>query len=326
MLLAVGTSRAQAPLLGALLALLALSVHATPPWDPADVRLVARRLAPGVYAALPDDADKKDHVATTGGIVVGKEGVLIVESMVTGRLAAQLIGLARGISHKPIRYLVNTSYHGDHSYGNYVFPQQTVVIQHPSTKAYIDSKFEQDRAFMLNLMGRGKGIEEVTPRSADITVADWLAVDLGGLVAEVRHFGFGQTPGDLVVWLPVQKVLWTGNLIQAAPPALPWLLEGRHRETIETLKRLQAFLPEDAVIIPGHGRPMQRSDISYAIGYLEELDRKVRAAIATSRSLEDTKQTVTMPEYARYSLFNWVHNEVNLPAVYKALAGPGAAN
>lgn len=132
--------------------------------------------------------------------------------MLNDDLASQLIGLVRHATTKPIRFLVNTSYHGDHAYGNFLFPDSTVVIQHPATKRYIDEKFEDDRRFMIGLMDKGKGIERVQARSADITVADMISVDLGGRVVEVRHFGFAQTPGDLVIWAPEAKVLWVGNI------------------------------------------------------------------------------------------------------------------
>lgn len=83
-------------------------------------------------------------------------------------------------------------------------------------------------------------------RAADITVPDMISVDLGGRIVEVRHFGFAQTPGDLVIWAPDAKVLWVGNMIQAPSPALPWLLEGRHKETMATLARVRDFLPARA--------------------------------------------------------------------------------
>src|SRR5664279_1621120 len=169
--------------------------QSTPPWDPASVNLTSKEMAPGVFAVMPDNAFVKDHVATTGGFVVGEKGVLVVEAMLNGDLAAQHIGLVRRQTSKPIRFLVNTSYHGDHAYGNYVFPESTVVVQHPVTKRYMDEKFEDDRHFMLGLMGKGKGIERVQSRSADITVADMTSIDLGGRTIEVRHFGFAQTPG-----------------------------------------------------------------------------------------------------------------------------------
>ena len=293
--------------------------EATPPWDAAEVNLTSKELAPGVFAVLPDDVLAKDHVATTAGFVVGERGVLVVESMLNGDLASQLIGLVRRATAKPIRYLVNTSYHGDHAYGNYLFPENAVVIQHPATKRYMEENFEEDRRFMIGLMGKGKGIERVQARTADIAVPEMLSVDLGGRTVEVRHFGFAQTPGDLVVWAPDARVLWVGNMIQAPSPALPWLLEGRHKETIATLTRVRDFLPEDATIIPGHGRPMRPAAIQFPLRYLREIDGAMRAAAAEGRSVEDALDRAAMPAYGAYSLFEWAHNTVNVPAAYREL-------
>ena len=291
----------------------------TPPWDPAQVNLTSKELAPGVFAVMPDDVLTKDHVATTAGFVIGERSVLVVESMLNGDLASQLIGLVRQATTKPIRFLVNTSYHGDHAYGNYLFPDSTVVIQHPATKHFMEENFEEDRRFMIGLMGKGKGIERVQARVADITVTDMISIDLGGRIVEVRHFGFAQTPGDLVIWEPNAKVLWVGNMIQAPSPALPWLLEGRHRETIATLDRVRDFLPEDATIIPGHGRPMRPSDIDFPIRYLRELDSAVSAALDEGQSVEAALERVGLPQYGDYSLFEWAHNAVNVPAAYQHL-------
>lgn len=288
----------------------------TPPWEASRVNLTSKELAPGVYAVMPDDVFEKDHVATTAGFVIGERSVLVVESMLNGDLASQLIGLVRRATTKPIRFLVNTSYHGDHAYGNYLFPDSTVVIQHPATKRHMEENFEDDRRFMIGLMGQGKGIERVQSRSADIIVPDMISIDLGGRTVEVRHFGFAQTPGDLVIWTPEAKVLWVGNMIQAPSPALPWLLEGRHTETIATLARLRKFLPDDATIIPGHGRPMRPADIEFPLRYLRELDEAVRGAIAEGRSVESTLEAVGMTAYSEYSLFNWAHNAVNVPAAH----------
>lgn len=295
------------------------------PWDPNAVRLETRALAPGVYAVLPDDADHKDHVATTGGFVVGTRGILVIESMLNAKLAAQLRAQIHRYTKKPLRFLVNTSHHGDHSYGNSTFPRSVLVIQHPRTRDYIREKFEQDRAFMLQLMGRGRGIESVRPRAADLIVPDRLTLDLGGVTAEILHLGFGQTPGDLIVWLPNEKIAWVGNMVQAGPPALPWLLEGRHRETLATLQRLRAHLPEDATIIPGHGRPISRRDLAHSVTYLEQLDREVRRAIREGLSLEQTVERAKMPQYEGYSLYAFAHSQVNVPAVYRDLSASSGA-
>src|SRR5262245_23674657 len=158
--------------------------EAAPPWDAARVNLTSKELAPGVFAVLPDDVFAKDHVATTGGFVIGERSVLVIESMLNGDLASQLIGLVRQVTTKTIRFLVNTSYHGDHAYGNYLFPETTAVIQHPATKRHMEENFEDDRRFMIGLMGEGKGIERVQGRTADIVVPEMISVDLGGRIVE----------------------------------------------------------------------------------------------------------------------------------------------
>ena len=194
-------------------------------WDGNTVQLEAEEIAPGVYAVVPQDAAQKNPqglpVATSGGFIVGERGVLVVDSMINGRLATQLIGLIRQVTPKPIRYVVNTSYHGDHSYGNYVFPETAAIVQHPETQRYIAEKFDHDRAFMMQNFGKGRGIEDVIARDADLLVDESLTIDLGGLEVKILHLGFAQTEGDLFVWLPSRKVLFTGNPFIAEQPALP---------------------------------------------------------------------------------------------------------
>ncbi len=260
-------------------------------WDPASVVLEPHRVGEGVYAIVPKGSaaanDKGYPVATSGGFVIGDEGVLVIESMITRALAKQVMVLVKHVTDKPIRYVVNTSYHGDHSYGNYAFPQSTSIIQHPKTNAYImnPEMFKNDKAFMVKYFGKNVGIEEVEARAADILVGDHKTISLGNRDVEIRHWGFAQTPGDLFVWVPDAKVFWTGNPVVAIPPALPWLLEGHHLESLVMLKKIRRFLPEDAIVVPGHGRPMKPHDMDFTIHYLETLDNKVRTALANDLSL-----------------------------------------
>jgi cyclase len=71
--------------------------------------------------------------------------------------------------------------------------------------------------------------------------------------------------------------------------------------------------------MPGHGRPMRRSDIEFPIRYLRELDGIVRAAIDEGRSIEAALDAATMQHYGDYSLFDWAHKTVNVPAAYRHL-------
>lgn len=290
------------------------------PWDPQGMRLATYEIAPGVYQIAPNDVKEKNHTGTTAGVIVGEKGVLVVDALINGDLAAQLIGQIRKITPLPIRYLVNTSFHGDHVYGNFVFPQETTVIQHVYTKQYMDTKFEEDRKFMLSIMGAGRGLETVLPRSADITIEDKMTVDLGGRTVEIFHIGFVQTDGDLIIRLPEENIVFVGNMVQAPPPALPWLLEGRPGDAIKTLRRLHALLDDESVIVTGHGRPVDRGSLDFSIQYIAELQKEVEGAVARGLTLEQTQEAVTMEKYASYSLFPFVHKQLNIPALYREAA------
>jgi len=295
-------------------------------WDAGTVQLEMEKLAEGVYAYYPTDAKEKNPkgypVATSGGFIVGDKGVLVVESMVNKRLAHQVMGFVKKVTDKPILYVVNTSYHGDHAYGNYVFPKTSKIIQHSKTKAFMDNKeaFEADKKFMAQYFGANRGIEEVKARTADIIVDDKKLIDLGNKKVEIMHMGFAQTEGDLFVWVPGAKVFWMGNPIVAMPPALPWLLDGKHQEVLATMKKIRQFLPEDATVVPGHGIPIGPKDIDFTIGYLGMLHKEVKYAVNSGTSLEQAQKEITMKDFQGYALWGWVHTQVNVPATYKDIS------
>lgn len=296
-------------------------------WTPNHVVLVSKEVAPSVFAVYPDDAEAKNAagipVATSGGFVIGDKGVLVIESMLNRRLANQVLALIHAQTTKPILYVVNSSYHGDHSYGNQFFPDGVQFVQHVATQAYIQEHFAADVEFMKTYFGRNSGLDELKPQPAQILLQDGARVqfDLGHKTVQVMHLGFAQTDGDLFVWLPTEKVLFTGNPIISSGPSLPWLLDGKLDASLTTMRTLLALIPRDAVIIPGHGAPTGVSAIEYPIAYLEELKTQVRAAIAQGLTEEQTVQRLTgsMKAYAGYKIFAWVHSQINVPKTYQEM-------
>ncbi|GAB2857740.1 hypothetical protein GCM10027277_27710 [Pseudoduganella ginsengisoli] len=297
-----------------------------PIWDGNKVQMVSEKLDQGVYAYYAADARelnaKGGAAATSGGLIVGSKGALLIDTMLNQRLNKQVQELSRQLGGKQILYAVNTSSHGDHSYGNMYLPATVKIVQHAVTRQYIAGHLEDDKAFMVKNFGSGRGIEHIKARSPDIVVAagSTVSLDLGDKKVDIIDFGFGQTGGDLWVWEPQSKVLWTGNPVIASKPALPWLLDGRLVETLETLKKVYAFLPADAKIIPGHGVAMQREDLQWHIQYLETIRNKVQAAVNEGLTLEQTVQRTAMPEFGGYALFGWVHPGLNVPAAYRDLS------
>jgi glyoxylase-like metal-dependent hydrolase (beta-lactamase superfamily II) len=294
-------------------------------WTASHVALMASEVAPGVYAVYPDTSMAKNDAgipeATSGGFVIGDSGVLVVDTMLNRRLAVQMMRLIRERTDAPIRYIVNTSYHGDHSYGNQFFPSDVEIIQHRATRDYIHNHFAKDIDFMKTYFGTNQGLDELAPVPATIVLEDGadLTLDLGGQTARIRHLGFAQTEGDLFVIAADGKVAFAGNPVIAKAPALPWLLDGHMIESTETMKALRGLLPDDATVVPGHGEPTGVAAIEHHIAYLEELRRQVEAAIAAGKSTEETVEAVQMSDYAGYALHPWVHLQVNVPAAYSEL-------
>jgi len=294
-------------------------------WTASHVALQTTEVAPGVYAFHPDTAAKKNAAglpeATSGGFVVGDRGVLVIDTMLNRRLSVQVQRLIAEKTDKPVRYIVNTSYHGDHSYGNQFFPADVEIIQHRVTRDYIRDHFTADIKFMKQYFGADQGLDELHPVPASVLLEDGadLSVDLGGTSVRIRHLGFAQTKGDLFVTAAGGKVVFTGNPVIAKAPSLPWLLDGHLIEATQTLKALRAILPADAVVVPGHGVPTGVGAIDSHIAYLQTLKSEVAAAIAKGETKDQAVKSVTMKAYAGYKLHPWVHSQVNVPAAYAEL-------
>jgi len=310
-------------------------IYAQPPlpphvpiWDGNAVDLKLQQLAPDVYAILPKMADtetaKGIPQATTGGFIVGEKGVLLIECFLNKRLFDQQMKLIRSVTNKPILYAVNTSDHGDHCFSNYLLPASTIIIQNEFARENLARNYETIKQFMIALFGKGRGIEESRYRSADITIArnNNLKLDLGnGKVVELLNEGPAQSPADLFVWLPSSKVFWTGNPFIAESPAIPWLFDGFFLEPTRNLRRVYDFLPDDAIIVPGHGKITNKAGIKYTIDYVDALKRGVEEAVQKGLTLEQTKAAVALKEFNKgYVLFDWLHYNFNLPNAYNDIS------
>jgi glyoxylase-like metal-dependent hydrolase (beta-lactamase superfamily II) len=299
-----------------------------PIWDGNKVELTLHKIATGIYAIQPtsvgSETTKGIPQATSGGFIVGEKGVMLIECFLNKRLFDQEIKLIRSVTNKPILYAVNTSDHGDHCFTNYLLPPGTLIIQNEFAKENLAQHFEGIKQFMITLFGKGRGIEEATYRPADITVAknNKVTIDLGGnKIVELINTGTAQSPADLFVWLPAEKVFWAGNPFIAESPAIPWLFDGYFLEPAANLKKIYDMLPDDAIIVPGHGKITNKAGIKYTIDYVQSLTQQVQTAVKKGLTLDQTRQTVTMKEYDKgYVLFNWLHFNFNLPNAYKDIS------
>lgn len=305
-----------------------------PIWDANKVELKLQKITADTYAIIPSTAaaetSKGIPQATTGGFVIGDKGVLLIEVMMTKRLYDQQIKLIRSVTDKPILFAVNTSDHGDHCFSNYLLPATTLIIQNEFAKDNLAANYEGIKQFMVMLFGTNRGIENTVYRLADIVIPknSNLKIDLGkGKIIELMNVGTAQSPADLFAWMPSTKVFWAGNPFIAESPAIPWLFDGFFLEPAENLKKVYDFLPNDAIVVPGHGRITNKAGIKYTIDYVETLKTNVEKAVAEGQTLEQAKAYIKMTEFNKgYVLFDWLHFNFNLPNAFKDISANKKSN
>ena len=253
-----------------------------PPLHPSGVRLETKELAPGVYALLSG----RPGVVDNNGFVVGERGVLVIDAHINSTMARQIQDAVRQVTTKPILYLVNTNYHGDHTFGNYAFPAETFVVAHRKTAERM-ANFEHEKQFMLPTVDNDPTVyADVRLRLPDVIFDTYLRLDLGGRVVELYHFGRGNTPGDTVVYVPEAHVAWTGNLV-VGEGTIPFLIEGGAGAYLQTIARFARTL-EVETIVPGHGFMTSEAILGRYLRYLSELIHSVRQATRSGQTLAET--------------------------------------
>lgn len=252
-----------------------------PALNPSGVQFESKQLAPGVYALVSSRVP-----VDNSGFVVGERGVLVIDAHINGAMARQIQAAVRQVTDKPLLYLVNTNGFGDHWFGNYAFPRETVVVAQQMSVELMRN-FERMKQDLLPAVDNDPSVlADVRPRLPDAVFDRYLRLDLGGRVVELHHFGPGNTPGDTVVYLPAEKIAWTGNLI-LGEGTIPILINGGAAQYLETVSRFAGTLQVDT-IVPGHGLPTSGAIFGRYLRYLSDLIELARRAKRAGRSLEET--------------------------------------
>jgi len=257
------------PRILAIAALLVLAGPAAAQGSPLPFTL--KQIAPGVYAAI----DGPEHKAgSNAGFVIGDDGVLVVDALFTPDAARALVAEIRRLTPKPIRYVVNTHYHADHTGGDQVLRDAgAVIIANKNVRGWI-------RTNNLNLFG-----DRITPELKariealplpDLVTDKNLTIWLGGRKVELRTV-LGHTGGDLVISVPDAHVLFTGDLLWRK--VAPNLIDGSVKEWAATAADFAA-MPNAArtIYVPGHGDVADVRDVQDFQAYLFGLRRLVTEA------------------------------------------------
>lgn len=231
-----------------LTALFAASVHA-------DEILKTHKLTENVYALIGPltnrDAQNLGNNANFG-VVITDEGVVLIDPGGTYQGAQMIDAAVHKLTDKPVTLVINTGGQDHRWLGNGYFKAQGARII-ASEKAVADQKARaRDELIALTTLVGAEGVEGTEAVYADDTFADQTNLTLGNTRLELRHAGPAHTPGDSYVWLPEQKILFSGDIVYM-DRMLGIGPQSAHRSWIEAFEVLAALEPE--IVVPGHGDP-----------------------------------------------------------------------
>ncbi|MFE1169252.1 MBL fold metallo-hydrolase [Nocardiopsis sp. NPDC058789] len=226
----------------------------------------------GVYAWVQPDGT---WWVNNAGAVAGDDGLLVVDTCATATRTRRFLGaLASATAGAPVRWAVNTHQHGDHTYGNSLLPDSTVLIGQNGMREALDTDplFENPPPVWEPVPNWG----DVTRRLPSVTFDHALTLHLGGgRRVDLHHPGYtAHTVGDVVAWLPRERVLFTGDLIFHG--LTPLLLMGSLDGALRSLEWVRSFAPDH--VVPGHGPVMPGSELDAVLAVHERYYRFVLAA------------------------------------------------
>ncbi|MFQ5720671.1 MAG: MBL fold metallo-hydrolase, partial [Acidobacteriota bacterium] len=240
----------------------------------------------------------EDERSSNGALFVGDHAALIVDPGLTPAVASAFLAAVHSVTDRPIRRVVLTHWHPDHSLGITCLGLPDLdIVAHPLTRRALAENGAMARA---SLASRAPSPEEATALS-DCRPAlprplgpDDARIDLGGLTVEVFHPGLAHTRGDLVVWSPDESVLVTGDILMNG--SCPSMGEGDTLSWLGVLSDLEKLAP--AHVVPGHFAPGDTSTVTRFRAYLQAQVDHARDSIDAGLSADASARTAHFAAFA----------------------------
>jgi cyclase len=229
------------------------------------------------------DGSPANSYGANAGIIIGESAILVVDTLVSAKEGQRLLKDIKAISDKPIKYVVNTHYHLDHTFGNAEFAGLgTDIISHINCadamkKSAVDTLANAD-AYGLTPEDM-EGTRLVYP---NITFTDKMGLDLGGLEVELIYIAPSHSKGSIVVLVPTEGVMFSGDILFA--DFHPYMADGDIAGWQKTLDSITALNADK--IIAGHGPLSTNKDLSDMKAYIIAFDNKAKDLAAESSDVE----------------------------------------
>jgi cyclase len=253
---------------------------------------------------------------------VGEDGIVLVDdefAPLAPKIAAALKAL--GITDKPVRYVINTHYHFDHTGGNAPFAGEgSTVIAHDNVRS---------RLITGGTTGNG-GSVKMTNKPADkatlpvITFEHDVSVHLNGENIRALHFPAGHTDGDAIIFFPKANVVHMGDdYVRYGFPFIDVDAGGSVAGMIKACEAVIGKLPADVKVIPGHGEVSSIAEVREYVAMLKGTSAVVAKALKAGRSLEQMKKEQLLARWSKRYSGDFISTDAFLETLYNSLSQSG---
>ncbi|WP_406474338.1 MBL fold metallo-hydrolase [Streptomyces platensis] len=273
--------------------------------QPGDARL--REVAGGIFAYVQPDGG---WCLNNAGVIVSDGECALVDTAATETRARALRRVVRSVAPDPPRLVINTHSHGDHTFGNFVFPEAVVIGQERARTEMTEVGLHLTSLWPEVAWGE---LRLVVPQ---VVFDRQLTLHIGTLRAELLHPGIAHTAGDAAVWLPRERVLFTGDLAMSG--VSPFVPMGSVAGSLAALDALRALEPR--VVVPGHGPVGGPEILDDTMAYLRLVQRLAEDGLAAGLGPAAIAERADLGRFAR-----WLDAERLVPNLHRARAEASGA-
>jgi len=250
---------------------------------------------------------------------VGEDGIVIVDDQfapLAEKIQTALKNLK--ITDKPVRFVINTHFHGDHTGGNDPFASAgSTVIAQDNVRKRLESAGTSGNggALKFDYKPASKGALPVITFDHDVTV------HLNGEDIRALHFPAGHTDGDAIIFFPKNNVVHMGDdFVRYGFPFIDVTSGGSVQGMIAAMEKVSAQLPPDVKVIPGHGALSNLDDVRAFTKMLKETSAAVQKSIDEHKTLEQMKQEKILAPWAKWS-GEFLDADKFIDTLYNSLTG-----
>ena len=264
---------------------------------------VVKQIAPDLYFFYDFDSSNSVFLVTDAG-------VLVIDTREHPRAAQDLIARIRKVTDKPIKWVINSHFHGDHTYGNAAFQAAgATFVAQQETARIMKLVQPKEMTRRQDYFKENKyDPNEVKLILADVTFDNQMSIYLGGREIRLMYFGPGQQSGDTFVLFPHDRALFTpGAFARHSMPNMAFTPDVE--SWIKLLSQVAARNDYD-YILPAHGDVAHREDIKELQSMLADEYATVKDAVAKQMPLEEAQAKLTFPQYKDWRNYERLKNEI----------------